>query len=141
MRGREMETLPLYQRVIAKCGSELTAIGATPMDSFVDHGFEVLQFSNSRARLAFWVDAYDEEFVSIVPLNHSGDPFSLEYLLALIAPEQRPERGFSSVQALPSVVERAYALFESEFYKCYRAAYNLFENCRNLIGIKGAGWD
>jgi hypothetical protein len=139
-----VESSSLYQRIVSKCGSALTAIGATRIEqdtSFANHNVDIVCFSNARVRFSFTIDPYDEEFVYITPLNHDGDQFSVKCLLEIVSPEQRIERGFSSVQSLPSVVERVYALFESQFYKCYRRAYDLFENCRNLIGIKGAGWD
>ena len=97
-------------------------------------GNELDTYSNPQMRIMFIRDR-GEEFVQLFPRDHPDDQFSLQYLTEMVAPRE-PGGAFEGFAALPKVIERICCLFESPYYKCYRRAYSMYENCRNLLGIK-----
>jgi hypothetical protein len=130
-----MQRLNEYVRV--NYATALMELNAHHVDYFFDSqhfGNELDTYTNARMRIVFIRDR-GEEFVQLFPRDHADDLFSLQYLIEMVAPGEQGG-GFEGFAHVPKVVERIYRLFESPYYQCYRRAYSLYENCRNLLGMK-----
>jgi hypothetical protein len=105
-----------------------------------DHYAEVDRYANEELGIEFIRDR-DGEYIRICPLNRTDDFFALSYLVEMLGIPAQNDMNFDCIRELVQLKENVYNLFRSKYYRCFRAAYSRYENCRNLIDIKGAGWD
>ncbi len=127
----------LDEHVHTNYGTALSELNAEHVEYSLDSqhfGNELDTYANNQVRIVFIRDR-GEEFVQLFPKDHPSDLFSLRYLGEIVAPGQKGG-AFEGFANLPNFIDRIYSLFESPYYRRYRQAYSVYENCRNLIGIK-----
>lgn len=133
---------PLNEHVEREYLPFLMALGAAHIRYSLDpdHHVEVDRFANEELGIEFIRDR-DGEYVRICPLDRPDDFFALSYLIEMLGFPVQNDMNLNSIRELVQLKENVYCLFRSRHYRCFKSAYSLYENCRNLIDIKGAGWD
>lgn len=131
---------PLNEHVERVYGPFLRELGAKHIQYYLDHGHEVDKYASAELGIGFSRDR-GEEFITVCPIDRPDDVFDLPYLVEMLGCPTQDDMNLSSLHDLIRLKESVSSLFRSKYYRCFRAAYSLYENCRNLIGIKGAGWD
>jgi hypothetical protein len=133
-----MAQLPLNEHVSQVYGDSLSDLGFRQINCFkdTDHfGNELALYQNAHIRIRFVRDR-GEETVQVSPLGPDAGFLDLKYLLEMLRPNSDAESNLACMRSLPQIKDDLAALFCSKYYKCFHRAYALYENCRNLSGLK-----
>jgi hypothetical protein len=129
--------LPLNEHVAQVYGEILNDLGFRQINYFKDPAHfrsELNVYQNDYMQLRFVQDR-EEEFVQVSRLGDEAF-LDLRYLFDMLRPGLVIESNLVGLRTFPQIKDDLVALFGSEHYKCFYRAYMLYENCRNLLGLK-----